>query len=80
MANCTVSVYLAYAMAVYTIASLFYLFSTRSAGTPFNDSLTKKQQAIKAKSSTKRRNIFYKGIALGAILMLVFRPFKECRL
>jgi hypothetical protein len=78
MKTCTISIYLAYSMAVYVVASLFYLVFTRSLGTPFNDSLTKKQRGIKDASVGQRRNIFMKGIALGAVIMLIFRPFKEC--
>ena len=39
---CIMSNYLAYAMATYCIASLFYIIRTRSIGTPFNDSSNKK--------------------------------------
>ena len=59
---CVMSNYLAYAMATYCVASLFYIVRTRSAGTPFNDSLTKKQLELKAESATVRRNIFYQGL------------------
>ena len=51
MEMCRVSLYLAYAMAIYCLASLYYLVRTRSIGTPFNDSLTPKQIAIKDKSA-----------------------------
>ena len=40
--NCVISVYLAYGMAVYCLASIYYLAMTRSIGTPFKDSLTEK--------------------------------------
>jgi hypothetical protein len=70
--------YLAYAMATYCIASVFYIVRTRSVGTPFNDSLTKKQLEIKAKSSIVRRNIFYQGLAGGALVCFLFRPFDQC--
>ena len=32
--NCKISVYLAYAMAIYTLASIFYMIRTRTVGTP----------------------------------------------
>ena len=52
------SIYLAYAMAVYCAASLYYIIRTRSVGTPFRDSLTPKQIKIKKESANIRRNIF----------------------
>lgn len=78
MKTCQISVYLAYGMAVYCIASVFYLISTRSIGTPFRDSLSEKQIKIKNESANIRRGIFYTGIAIGVILLLVTRPFSKC--
>lgn len=76
--NCTISVYLAYSMAVYCLACVYYIVMTRNIGTPFRDSLNKKQLQIKMESSRVRRNIFYQGIAGMTILMLILRPFKKC--
>jgi hypothetical protein len=78
MDTCKISVYLAYAMAIYCIASIFYLIATRSVGTPFKDSLSEKQLKIKHESANVRRTIFYSGIAIGAISMVIFRPFSRC--
>ncbi len=78
MEMCRVPLYLAYAMVIYCIASLYYMVRTRSIGTPFNDSLTPKQIAIKDKSAAQRRNIFFQGIGGGLILMVVMRPFAGC--
>ena len=75
---CIMSNYLAYAMATYCIASLFYIIRTRSIGTPFNDSLTKKQLELKTESTKVRKNIFYQGIALGVVVCFLFRPFDQC--
>ena len=75
---CVMSNYLAYGMATYCVASLFYIVRTRSVGTPFNDSLTKKQLELKAESATVRRNIFYQGLVLGVVLCFLFRPFDQC--
>ena len=36
MDNCEISIYLAYAMAAYSIASMFYLVATRSIWYPFS--------------------------------------------
>jgi len=72
------SIYLAYAMATYCVATLYYLIRTRKVGTPFKNSLTPKQVKIKKESSTVRRNIFYQGIAGGAVILFFFQPFKKC--
>jgi hypothetical protein len=78
MEMCRVSLYLAYAMAIYCLASAYYIVRTRSIGTPFNDSLTSKQIAIKDKSAALRRNIFMQGVGGGLLLMMVMRPFANC--
>jgi hypothetical protein len=78
MKVCTVSVYLAYAMAIYCIASLYYIIATRFVGTPFRDSLTEKQIKIKKESANVRRNIFYQGVGLSAVILFVFKPFARC--
>jgi hypothetical protein len=75
---CVISNYLAYAMATYCIASVFYIVRTRHVGTPLNDSLTKKQLEIKAATTIVRRNIFYQGLAAGALICFLFRPFDQC--
>jgi len=75
---CRMSIYLAYGMAIYCIASIYYLVRTRSVGTPFKNSLTPKQIKIKKESANVRRNIFYQGIAGSAIILFFFQPFKKC--
>ena len=78
LGTCKISVALAYLMLVYILACIYYLVRTRTIGTPFADSLTKKQKAIKAKAASQRKNIFYQGI-IGAIIgMVIFRPFNRC--
>ena len=78
LGTCKISVALAYLMVVYILACIYYLVRTRSIGTPFYDSLTKKQKAIKAKAAAQRKNIFYQRI-IGAIIgMVIFRPFNQC--
>jgi len=78
LGTCKISVALAYLMLVYILACIYYLVRTRTIGTPFTDSLTKKQKAIKAKAASQRKNIFYQGI-IGAIIgMVIFRPFNRC--
>ena len=78
MTICKISVYLAYAMAIYCISSIYYLIRTRWVGTPFNDSLTSEQLKIKEESSGVRRNIFIQGIVLGLLIILIFKPFSKC--
>ena len=43
MNTCKMSIYLAYGMAIYCLACIWYLVFTRGIGTPFNDSLSEKQ-------------------------------------
>lgn len=76
--KCKISIYLAYAMLIYTFASTYYLIRTINVGTPFKDSLTKKQKIIKKKSANKRRNIFRNGLLLGILYIYIARPFKLC--
>ena len=78
MEVCRMSIYLAYAMAAYCVATLYYLIRSRTVGTPFKDSLTPKQIKIKKESANVRRNIFYQGIAGGTALLFFFQPFKKC--
>lgn len=72
------SIYLAYAMAAYILGSIYYLIVTMYVGTPFKDSLTKKQLLIKKKSANVRRNIFYQGIIISTIILTVLKPFSKC--
>ena len=76
--KCEVSMWLAYLMFMYLIASLYYFIRTRSIGTPFNDSLTVEQLELKNKSSSDRWAIFSQGLAVGVLLICFFNPFSEC--
>tara|TARA_B100000902_G_C26769209_1_gene649509 strand:- start:140 stop:487 length:348 start_codon:yes stop_codon:yes gene_type:complete len=75
---CKVPTLLAYAACAYIIATFYYIYETRNIGTPFKDSLTKKQKKIKKKSAKKRGGIFYKGLAIGAAIMFFLQPFNKC--
>jgi len=75
---CLISPYLAYGMALYCMASVYYIIRTRAVGTPFRDSLTAKQLKIKAASADVRRNIFYQGLGGGILVLMIFRPFQSC--
>ncbi len=78
MRTCEMSVYLAYAMAVYCLGSAYYLLVTRSLGTPFRDSLTSEQLRIKAKAVAERKGIFMQGVAVATLGMVALRPFSTC--
>ena len=54
MKTCTISVYLAYTMSAYFFASIYYLIVSRFVGTPFYDSLTKKQQKMTKKQPREK--------------------------
>lgn len=60
----------------YTVACLLYLLFTRNIGTPFADSLTDEQQAIKRYSSMTRANVFLKSVIMSMILVLVWKPLR----
>ena len=76
--NCVISVYLAYGMAIYVLASIYYLVMTRNIGTPFKDSLTEKQRKIKRESAKQRKTIFYQGIGASIVFMVLTQPFNKC--
>ena len=76
--NCVISVYLAYGMAIYCLACVYYLVMTRDVGTPFKDTLSQKQLKIKAESAKVRRTIFCQGAAASLLLMVITQPFNKC--
>lgn len=78
MDNCKVSIWLAYGMAAYCLASSYYFFKTRNIGTPFKDSLTQEQYKIKEEAVKLRGGIFYEGIGIALIMLVLIRPFKNC--
>ena len=77
--KCVMSIYLAYGMLTYTIASIYYTFMTMHIGTPFKNSLTPEQLKIKAEAAHTRGNIFYQGIVVGIVLIFIFKPFADCK-
>ena len=76
--NCKISIYLAYAMSIYIAASIYYLIITYNLGTPFKTSLTPNQKIIKEKAVKKRKTIFYQGVFLSTIFLLIIKPFEKC--
>lgn len=60
----------------YTVACLLYLLLTRNIGTPFADSLTDEQQAIKRSSSVTRANVFLTSVIMSTVLVLVWKPLR----
>ena len=78
MENCKIPVYLAYAMATYTLASLLYLMLTRNIGTPLRDSYTNEQLQIKHESAYIRSKIFYTSLGISMVILLLIKPFHKC--
>ncbi len=76
--TCKISVVFAYLMVVYILASVYYYVRTRPIGTPFRNSLSKRQLVIKEKAVQQRKEIFYQGIIGAIIAMVIFRPFNKC--
>lgn len=69
---------LAYAMFIYIAGSIYYLIMTRHIGTPFKNSLSRRQLEIKAKAVQERKTIFYTGCGIALLAAIFFRPFKRC--
>jgi hypothetical protein len=78
MANCKMPVLLAYGMMIYVGASIGYLIKTRSYGTPFKDSLTPAQMAIKQESARQRKEAFLSSALVTAVMIAIKRPFRNC--
>ena len=76
--NCKVPIYLAYFMAAYSLASLFYIIASRNIGTPLRDSYTNEQLEIKKDSSYKRGRIFYISLFIAITLLYSIKPFHQC--
>jgi hypothetical protein len=74
---CRMSIYLAYAMAIYTAASVYYIIRTRSVGTDFIKSLDPKQLKLKKDADNIRLNIFYQGLVGSAVVLYFYYPFKR---
>tara|TARA_Y100000389_G_scaffold195238_1_gene226376 strand:+ start:17661 stop:17891 length:231 start_codon:yes stop_codon:yes gene_type:complete len=62
---------LANAMIVFIVGCVFYMINTRNIGTPFKDSLTPAQLKIKEGSAKKRSVIYFQGLSLGVILVIL---------
>ena len=75
---CKIPTALAYLMLIYILSSIYYMIMTRNVGTPFKDSLNDEQLEIKRAAVEKRRGIFYVGVAVATLLVLIFNPFKSC--
>ena len=69
---------LAYAMFIYIAGSIYYLIMTRNIGTPFKNSLSRRQLEIKAMAVQQRKNIFYTGCGIALLAAIILRPFKRC--
>ena len=75
---CKIPHFLAMLMLIYISACVYYIAMTRNIGTPFRDSLSKKQLEIKKSAANQRRNIFYTGLIGASILVYFIRPFSKC--
>ena len=78
MKACGYTVLLAYLATVYLGASIYYMVSTQSLGTPFKDSLTYEQKEIMKNSSKKRKMVFMNGVGLTMLILVFTRPFSKC--
>ena len=73
---CHLSFYLANIMLIFLLSCIIYLVSTENIGTPFNDSLTKKQQNIKIHSKKIRGGIYLSSMIFSIIIIYILTPFK----
>lgn len=75
--NCGAAKIFAYLAIIYIIACVIYMIMTRHIGTPFKNAIQQYPNLlnIKMNSSSVRSNIFYIGIAVAIIIVLVVRPF-----
>lgn len=80
--KCKVSIILAYIMLVYTFSSIFYLIVTWRIGTPFKNMLQDEQyenlRNVKEEEVTKRSVIFYQGVFISIVVLILWKPFKKC--
>ena len=53
------------------LAAILYLYFTKNIGTPFKDSLTEEQLALKKEAAKTRGYIYLKSLVLSAILCFV---------
>jgi len=65
---------------VYLAASVLYLLRTRSLGTPFADSLTAEQVALKRAAARTRGGIFKTSAAAAAVGVWLLRPLGPHRM
>lgn len=72
-------VILGYAAFAYALACIGYLALTRNIGTPFLDSLTDEQRAIKRASATVRGRAFVTAGLVSVVILSVCRPFRGTR-
>jgi len=77
---CNISTLLSYIASVYILASIYYLIFTKQYGTPFINEVNKipRLKNLREDSSRKRKNIFYQGIILSIIILIILHPFYNC--
>ena len=70
---------LAYAALAYTLACVGYLLLTRSYGTPFDDTLTDEQRAVKRASAQARAKAFWSSLVVSSLVLALWRPLSRRR-
>ena len=80
MEYCKIPLFLSYVATCYILASTYYMMMTKTIGTPFKDAVSKYPELveIKKESANQRRKIFYTGIIISIILLVIVRPFSKC--
>ena len=78
--ECKVSSLFAYLSLIYISGSIYYMIITRSFGTPFNNALQHYPELVQIKKDAvnKRKKVFYTGIIISTIVLLIIRPFGKC--
>ena len=77
---CDISVVLSHLAFIYIGSSIFYLIVTKNMESPFMDAvkLIPELVEIKKKSSINRKRVFYTGVLISILLLLVLKPFINC--
>lgn len=84
---CKVPLIFTYIMLMYLIASIYYMVVTRNLGTPYSDAVQQVIESsgrkdeldkLKKDSKDKRSYVFWTGMIIAAIFLVIVRPFNEC--
>ena len=72
------TVYTAYILSGYMIASIFYVVMTMKTHSPFRASLTMSQIDLLKTSESKQFNVFLLGASIATAILFWTRPFRFC--